>query len=384
MSITILLSSAAYVLSDYLITSEGNTAYNIIKHLEKYDYEFHAISAYVRIKQPLPNLTTHQTGTTQTTPAQNAIRKYTQHTEFLTRSLITVKKLLRTQRIHIIHHMFPAVYNQTFSPLALTGGTNGKPFIFGPISAHITKHPTDEKLLSPLTTKLHQKTITKTTQLITITRQVAKLYQNTQKPITTIPLGVDTNQFKPTPKAYNSENPEILYTGSLYPLKGVHHLIQAFSIVTKQQPNARLRIIGIGPQQNTLKQLAKALKLDTKTTFQNFIPHTQIAQHYQNCTIYCFPSLGEPFGKTIIEAMSCAKPVIATNQGGATEIIENNKTGILVPPANPKQLAQKILYLLQTPEKMKQLGENARKTAEKQYSWETIAEKYHKLYQSLA
>jgi hypothetical protein len=61
MPTTILLSSAAYVFSDYLLTSEGNTAYNIIKHLAKYDYHFHAISAYIRINKPLANLTTHQT-----------------------------------------------------------------------------------------------------------------------------------------------------------------------------------------------------------------------------------------------------------------------------------------------------------------------------------
>ena len=379
----ILLSSAAYVLSDYLITSEGNTAYNIIKHLAKYDYQFHAISAYIRIKNPLANLTPHQTGTTQAQPSQNPIRKYTQHLEFLTRSTIKAKKLLKKEKINIIHHMFPAVHNQTFSPLAITGATKGKPFILGPISAHIYQRPTDEKLLQPITTKLHNMTVAKANQLITITHQVAKLYQNTNKPTHVIPLGVDTNTFKPTTNP-NSENPEILTIGSLYPLKGVEHLIKAFSIVAQQHPDTRLRIIGTGPQENNLKNLTHTLKLQTKTTFQGFIPHTQIAQHYQKCTIFCFSSQGEPFGKTIIEAMACAKPVIATNTGGATEIIKNNKTGILIPPAQPRQFAQKILYLLENPDIMQKLGENARKTVETKYSWETIAQKYHNIYQTFA
>jgi len=382
MPTTILLSSAAYVLSDYLPTSEGNTAYNIIKHLAKYDYHFHAIGAYVRLKESLPNLTTHQTGTTQATPAQNPIRKYAQHLEFYTHSLITTKKLLHKERISIIHHMFPAVHNQTFSPIALTS-TKGKPFIFGPISAHFFKRPADEKILQPIIAKLHQKTVTKAHQLITITEQIAKLYQNSHKPVSTIPLGVDINTFRPATNTSN-ENPQILYTGALYPLKGVEHLIRAFATVTKQQPKATLKIIGKGPQECSLKHLTKTLKLETKVTFQNFVPHTQIAQYIQKCTILCFPSLGESFGKTIIEAMSCAKPVIATNQGGAKEIITDGITGILVPPAQPKQLAQKILYLLNNADIMQKLGENARKTAAKQYSWETIAEKYHILYQNLA
>ncbi|MEM2102690.1 MAG: glycosyltransferase family 4 protein [Candidatus Bathyarchaeia archaeon] len=378
---TILVSSAAYVLSDYLITSEGNTAYNLFKHLTKYDYQFHAISAYVRIKTPLPNLTFYQAGTAQAKPAQNPINKYTQHIEFLIRSTIKAKKLLKQKNIQIIHHMFPAVYNQTFSPLALANLTKNKPFIFGPISAHITQRPTGEKLLQPVTTKLHKKTIQKTNQLITITHQTKKLYQNTHKPITVIPLGIDPNTFKPTTKP-NNPNTEILYIGSLYPLKGVDDLIKAFSIVVKQHPQAKLRIIGTGPQEKTLKHLTNTLKLNSKVIFQNFVPHTRIAEYYQNCTIFCFPSHGEPFGKTIIEAMACAKPVIASNIGGATEIIENNKTGILTPPAQPKTLAEAIIHLLNDPKKARSLGENAKKTAEQNYSWEKIAQKYHKLYQT--
>jgi glycosyltransferase involved in cell wall biosynthesis len=378
---TILLSSAAYVLSDYLLSSEGNTAYNIIKHLAKHDYQFHAISAYIRIRHSLPNLTPHQVGTTETQPSPNPIRKYTQHLEFLTRSTLKAKKLLKQEKIHIIHHMFPAVHNQTFSPLALTGGTRNIPFIFGPISAHFFKRPIDEKLLQPITAKLHKNTVKKANQLITITHQIKKLYQNTAKPTQVIPLGVDTNTFKPTASP-NSENPEILYIGSLYPLKGVQHLIHAFSIVTQQHPNARLRIIGTGPQENSLKNLTNTLQLNKNIIFQGYIPHTKIASYYQKCTIFCFPSQGEPFGKSIIEAMACAKPVIATNTGGAPEIIKNNKTGILTSPAQPKQLAQKILYLLNNPDIMQKLGQNARRTAENKYSWEKIAEKYHNIYQT--
>jgi len=376
---TILISSAAYVLSDYLITSEGNTAYNLFKHLAKYNYQFHAISAYVRIKTPLPNLTFYQAGTAQAKPAQNPINKYAQHIEFLIRGTIKAKKLLKQENIQIIHHMFPAVHNQTFSPIVLTNITKNKPFIFGPLSAHITSRPTDEKLLQPVTTKLHKKTIQKTNQLIAITQQTKKLYQTMHKPITVIPLGIDTNTFKPTTSP-NNPTPEILYIGSLYPLKGVDDLIKAFSIVVKQHPQAKLRIIGTGPQEKTLKHLTNALKLNA--IFQNFVPHTHIAKYYQNCTIFCFPSHGEPFGKTIIEAMACSKPVVTTNVGGATEIIENNKTGILTPPAQPKALAEAIIHLLNNPKKTRSLGENARKTAEQNYSWEKIAQKYHNLYQN--
>jgi glycosyltransferase involved in cell wall biosynthesis len=81
--------------------------------------------------------------------------------------------------------------------------------------------------------------------------------------------------------------------------------------------------------------------------------------------------------------MACAKPVIASNIGGPAEIIQHQKTGLLVPPAQPKILATKTLELLNNPTELKKRGTNARKNAIQKYSWEKISEKYHSLYQTL-
>jgi glycosyltransferase involved in cell wall biosynthesis len=79
--------------------------------------------------------------------------------------------------------------------------------------------------------------------------------------------------------------------------------------------------------------------------------------------------------------MACGKPVITSNIGGPSEIIENGKTGFLVPPTEPDAIAEKILLLLEDSARMKQMGEAA-KTAAESYSWEKVAELYHKLYKT--
>jgi glycosyltransferase involved in cell wall biosynthesis len=106
-------------------------------------------------------------------------------------------------------------------------------------------------------------------------------------------------------------------------------------------------------------------------------------EQYRDCDIFCFPTLGEPLGKGLIEAMACGKPVIASKIGGPTEIVQSGINGILVPPGNAKVLAEKILLLANDENIRRRMGEKARETILERFSWQVIAEKYHRLYSEL-
>jgi len=381
----ILVTSAAHILSDYLITSEGTHCYQLFKHMAKYGYEFEALSPYIRIHKPLNNVTFHQVGSLPNSPTSNTIHKYTLHSEFLIRSLTKTKKLLKEKNIKLIHHMLPAVYNYTFSPVALFTQNLPHPFIFGPLSTHYYPRPLNEKILLPLTSKLHKKTIQKTTRIITVTNQVKKLYTPwvTKEKISTIPFGVDTETFKPTQKTEQQKEFEILYAGSLYALKGIPFLIHAIANVRRNKINVKLTLVGEGAQKASLIALAKTLQVENHVKFEGFVPNSKMPAYYNRCDIFCFPTLGEPFGKAVVEAMACSKPVIATNAGGAAEIIQNGENGILVPPADSEALAAEIARLINDPKKRRMLGKKARETTVERFSWEKIAEKYHQLYSEL-
>ena len=123
--------------------------------------------------------------------------------------------------------------------------------------------------------------------------------------------------------------------------------------------------------------------LKNKVIFEGFVPHDKIVKYYQNCDVFCFLTLGEPFGIAILEAMACQKPVIASNKGGPAEIVKDAETGFLVNPKDVKLVAERIIQLIKDEKLRKKMGEKARRTVVEKYSLEKISEKYYRLYCSL-
>ena len=371
----ILVSSASYILSDHLLTSEGTHCYNLFKHLAKYGYEFTALSPYIGIRKKLDNVNVHQVGTFKLSPTSPGLYKYAFHTESLARGLITAKKLLRKEKFDIVHHMLPAVFNYTFSPLALLDKSLRQPFVFGPLSSHYYMRPMSERILMPLTSRLHRKTIQKSNRIITISNQVKTLYTELISPtkISVIPFGIDTDVFRPTHMNQQQNQFSILYAGWLYPLKGLPYLIQAVARTKKLGLNVNLKIVGEGKQKQELRALARRLGVEPNIVFQGVVSYSHMPRQYQECDVFCFPTLGEPLGKVLIEAMSCAKPVIASNIGGPTEIIQNEVNGLLVPPGNSEALAEKIIMLANDENARRRMGAKARETVLARFSWQVIA-----------
>ena len=380
----VLVSSAAHVLSDYLLTSEGRYCYDFFKRMGKYGYQFEALSPCVRVRTPLSNVVFHQVGSFKTAPTSSMFARYALHGEFFFRGLRRAKKLLKEREIDLVHHVLPAVFNYTFSPLALLEKDLKPPFIFGPVSAHYYKRPEDELVLLPLTSRLHRATVRKCDRLIAITNQIRKMYTTIvdEKRVSVIPFGVDAEVFKPSFSKHRQEELEILYSGSLYPLKGVDYLIRAIADVVRSGLRARLTIVGEGQQKEELIELARKLGISRSVVFEGFVPYSGMPQYYERCDVFCFPTLGEPFGKAMIEAMACGKPVVATNVGGSAEIIRDGVDGVLVPPANPKAIASAIDQMKNEDERRK-MGREARTVATRDFSWDTVCSKYHRLYSEL-
>ena len=382
--IHVLLSSAAYVLTDHLVSSEGTTCLQIMKNLTRKGINFTAIGGYISIKKPPKNIKIFSACSIKASPYDNLIRKYSAHIQYITRSYLKASKTLKTQKIDIIHHMFPAVYGQTFSLLAVKEKFS-QPFIFGPVSAHFTRRPLDERIINKITSTLHFKTISKCSHLVAITEQVKRLYSNLidRDKISVIPLGVNTKLFRPTTRNKRKQEFELLFVGSLYPIKGAKYLIRSMKYVVREEEEVKLRIIGEGPEKKRLELLAKRLGLRDKVIFEGFVPHNKIVRYYQNCDIFCFLTLGEPFGIAILEAMACGKPVVASNIGGPAEIVKDSETGFLVNPKNVRLVAKKIIQLIKNEKLREKMGRKARRTVMEKYSLEKISEKYHRLYCSL-
>jgi glycosyltransferase involved in cell wall biosynthesis len=193
---------------------------------------------------------------------------------------------------------------------------------------------------------------------------------------------VDTSFFYPSNNK-NDLNPYVLYTGRLSPEKGLIDLIKGAKYVCKNYPNIKFVIAGNGPLERRLKKLVSNLNLEKNFYFAGYVNHDTLLKYYQNATLYVLPSYREGLPTTLLEAMSCGLPVVATAIAGTSEVIVDRKTGLLVPPNSPEKLANAILALIDDSKLRGEMGSNARKHVQKCYDWDIITSKIERVYQSL-
>jgi glycosyltransferase involved in cell wall biosynthesis len=175
----------------------------------------------------------------------------------------------------------------------------------------------------------------------------------------------------------------ILSVGRLVWRKGYKYLIDAMLHVLSEYPNAKLVIVGHGEQGIPLQIYVKKLGIDGSVRFLDNVSREKLYSLYSEAEVYVQPSLYEPFGITILEAMSMRKPVVATSVGGIQEIITNGVEGLLVEPRNSSQLADAVINLLSDSSLRRKLGNKARERVEKEFTWEAIAKKNLALYNNL-
>jgi glycosyltransferase involved in cell wall biosynthesis len=175
-----------------------------------------------------------------------------------------------------------------------------------------------------------------------------------------------------------------LTVARLHPNKGLPNLIKAMKYVTKKVPSAKLVILGKGSLYLPLKNLASHLGIEDSIRFHTDpIPNNKMITVYSSCDIFVLPSLREPFGRALVEALACGKPAIATNIGGPKDVIIDERTGYLVQPGDIRQLAIRMIALLTDHNLADELGSNARHRIEEEYDWEVIASAYEKVYSQI-
>ncbi|MFW6110118.1 MAG: glycosyltransferase family 4 protein [Patescibacteria group bacterium] len=193
--------------------------------------------------------------------------------------------------------------------------------------------------------------------------------------------GVDTQTFVPAPKHTKDGTFRILSTSRLTSRKGISYLIEGFAAFHKKAPNSKLILAGSGNKKNELFITAKKLGLNSHVKFAGSVPHEDIHERYQNADVFVLPSLNEGMSNSLLEAMACQLPVIATNTGGTAELVDESN-GIIVEKRSSKEIAQALSTLYENKEQLKKMGKASRAKAEK-LGWEKIAEQYLQLYREI-
>ena len=215
----------------------------------------------------------------------------------------------------------------------------------------------------------------------------SKMPEKWRKDIIVIPNGVDLKKFEGIPKEKSRKNlglkdgeKIILNVGVFQLVKGTHYLIEAFDILRRRMPEARLILVGGGKEKNNLENLAKEKGLEKSIKFTGFISNDEIPEYMAAADVYVLPSTFEGLPVVILECLASGLPIVATKIGAIPDIVEDKKNGFLAEPKNPGQIAEKILQVLSLSQEEKSKISSNNKEKAKNYSWDLIIDSLLKIY----
>ncbi|TAL48583.1 glycosyltransferase [archaeon] len=203
-----------------------------------------------------------------------------------------------------------------------------------------------------------------------------------------IPLGVDTKKV-PIRKtvAMKSRNRKIIFIGRLYRYKGLDVLLDAFNEVAGKIDDVELFIVGTGPMKDMLVDMSKRLGIEDSVTFTDRLGEAEKNQLLKESDIFILPSVnrGEAFGVSQLDAMYFSKPVISTdiNGSGVSFVNKDGKTGLVVEPNNPRQLADAMIKLLKDDSLRMKMGVNGKKRVLRYFTRDIMVKKTLDVYKSL-
>lgn len=176
--------------------------------------------------------------------------------------------------------------------------------------------------------------------------------------------GIDTDRFRPGDER---EPGSVLTVARLHPIKGLRYLIEAYAILRVKNVPFRATIVGEGPERENLERSIRENNLGDHVRLAGEQTRDQILEELRKTAIFALPSLSEGMPTSLMEAMSCGVPVVATSITGVPELVEEGRAGLLVPPENPEALAERIERLLSDPALGRKMGEEGRKRIESDF-----------------
>lgn len=212
--------------------------------------------------------------------------------------------------------------------------------------------------------------------VITVSKDFLSIAKKYHQNITYIPNGVNMEKFY----GEMEETNDLLFVGRFTRQKSVDTLVNAMKYVIMEKPNTKLKLIGYGPQEDKLRELAK--KLGLNNIIFNYTNGDELVKEYLSSKVFVLPSVYEGFPLTLLEAWAASLSVIATNVPGIRELVRHKKNGLLVEPKDPRDLAKAIIYTLNNPQEAKKWANSGRRFSER-FSWNEVSKRTFKVYKEV-
>jgi len=216
-------------------------------------------------------------------------------------------------------------------------------------------------------------------------QRIAERYGVPSERLALVPEGIDLELWAPSnaaaaadPVAADAQRQPftVLCVARQYPRKRVIDLLEAFTLVQARLAEARLVIIGDGPEHGALRQRLEELQLGESVQLLGALPDdAAVRQWYARGSVFCLPSEQEGFGIVFLEAMASGLPVVSTTAAAIPEVVLEGQTGLLVPPRDVPALAEALLRLLGDPALVARLRAGGRQHV-RRFSWEQVADRF--------
>lgn len=195
--------------------------------------------------------------------------------------------------------------------------------------------------------------------------------------------GVDVAMFRPPspPRVPRADLVRCVAVARLIERKGIGNLLEALALL--ERGRFKLEIIGSGRDEAALIARSERLGLTEDVHFAGALGREGVAECYRRADLFTLVPENEAFGNVFAEALASGLPIVASNVGGIPEFVVHERNGLLVPPGNPRALADAIRYLADRPERRAEMTARNREYAGQELSWRRATHSYLDLYQEL-
>jgi glycosyltransferase involved in cell wall biosynthesis len=190
-------------------------------------------------------------------------------------------------------------------------------------------------------------------------------------------MPVATDLFEP---GATRDPTNLLFVGRLNDQKGLEHLLHAMATMKSR---ASLDVVGDGPLRAQFERLAGELGIGSRIKWHGQLPQTKLAPLYQRASAIVLPSVDEGLGLAAVEALLCETPVVAFDSGGLRDVIQHERTGLLVKAGDRAALASTLDDLLSRDGRGSQLGKAGRLYALSAFAPESVARRYAEIYKQV-
>lgn len=374
--LTVFIAHPSELLTDHLPHGDGLVSFGFVRRLAERGHDVHVAAQRADIREPLPpTLHVHVLMPASDTSILDRLA-------FMVRMRLLFRRLSRGIRFDLVHQMNPVFTGLSLSllgvgtPLVLGtyvprwhGGADApaagagvaaalKHWVLGALARFQQAHAAALLIASPEAIS----------RIVRPDRHRGQIHE--------VPHGIDLARFPPRQEP--PPRPSVLFLANVIRRKGIFTLLEAFARVSEAVPDVELVIAGNGGDLADVEASLAAMP-DLRVRLLGRVDRSAVPDVMREHSVYCLPSYGEPFATSILEAMACGVPVVATRAGGVPHLVSDDG-GRLVPPRDVDALAVALIEILTSPDLQRTMGRHNRARVEAEFEAEAAVDRLEAAY----